>query len=95
VIGGDEFKERQRTVRRSIAPAATAGTSSGRSISHAANLPRNESACGVTNRFAHQASEFLARRSPTSSDTLSAAVATAMPRASAAMVTTYGVAACK
>src|SRR5208283_5898640 len=45
-----------------------------------------ESASGVTNRLAPRLRNSWASRSPTSSETLSAAVATALPSASAAMV---------
>src|SRR5215469_6924979 len=46
----------------------------------------SESACGVTSRFAPRLRNSRAKRSPTSSDTLSAAVATAIPKARAAKV---------
>src|SRR5260221_831804 len=46
----------------------------------------SESASGVTRRLAPRLRNSWARRSPTSRDTLSAAVATAIPRASAARV---------
>src|SRR5260370_14927500 len=46
----------------------------------------NEWAGGVTSKFARRLRNSRASRSPTSSETLSAAVATAMPKASAAPV---------